>query len=122
MHDSKHFIQELIGRILLIVFAVLSVDKRWWLPIVVAPLFWQLWDLTAGRRSRINHPIFKLIADGITWIVWLAYIAYSIFGFGLNIGHWYGWVLGVVIGLVVAQFLGLLWPYRWHLEGIESTL
>lgn len=122
MNDSRHLIEELVGRILLIVLTVLSISKRWWLPVVVAPVLWQFWDMTAGRGSRITHPISKLIGDGITWIVWLAYIAYTIVVFGTNIGHWYGWLGGVLVALVVAQVLGLLWPQRWHRERVEGDL
>ena len=75
-----------------------------------------------GRRSRIANPVAKLVADAITWILWLGYIGYSIVSFGLNLGHWYGWVIGVVVGLVVAQFLGFIWPHRWHLEKVEGNL
>ena len=57
MDDSKHFIEEIIGRILLIVLAIVSASTRWWLPIVMAPLVWQFWEMTAGRRSRLTHPI-----------------------------------------------------------------
>ncbi len=125
MNDPKHtvhFIEELSGRALLIVFTVLSASKQWWMPLVVAPVLWQFWDLTAGRRSRIGQRLMKLIADGITWLVWLSYIIYSTVSFGLNLGHWYGWLIGIAIGLVVAQFLGLLWPHRWHLERVEGNL
>lgn len=120
--DQKHFIVEMIGRVLLVVFCVISGGQRWWLPIVVAPVFWQVWIITAGRRSTISQPALKLIADGITWAVWLGYIGYSIVSFGLSIGHWYGWLFGVLIALVVAQLLGLLWPDRWHLEAVEGRL
>ena len=122
MNGAQPFSKELTGRIILIVLAVGSSLARWWLPILVAPLFWQGWDIATRRGSRILDPVPKLIADSLTWILWLGYMIYSIVSFGLNIGHWYGWGIGIVVGLVVAQFLGLLWPHRWHLEKVEDDL
>ena len=122
MNSTKHFIEEMIGRILLISFCILSVSRRWWLPLIIAPVFWQLWDRTTARGPRILQSILKLIADGITHLLWLTYIGYSIVAFGLNIGHWYGWSLGVIVGLIVAHIFGLLWPHRWHLEVVDGNL
>jgi len=122
MMDHKHFSEEMVGRVLLVLFCVISAGQRWWLPIVIAPVFWQFWDITAGRRSRIYQPALKLIADGITWLVWLGYIGYSTVSFGLSVGHWYGWLLGVLVALIVAQLVGLLWPRRWHLEAMDGRL
>ena len=122
MNVGQNFSKELIGRIILINLAIFSFLGEWWLPLIVAPLFWQVWDIATGRQSRILDAVPKLIADGFTWILWICYIIYSVVSFGLNIGHWYGWAIGIVIGLVVGQFLGLLWPHRWHLERMDGNL
>jgi hypothetical protein len=122
MNGNQSFAKELIGRVILIALVLGSYLLKWWIPLIVGPLFWQIWNTVTGRRSRIPHPVLKLIADAITWILWLSYIVYSIVSFGLNIGHWYGWLIGVVVGFVVAQILGLLWPKRWHLEQVDGNL
>jgi len=49
-------------------------------------------------------------------------MGYAVVSMGRNIGHWYGWVLGFVVAIGIAQLLGLLWPHRWHLERIEGRL
>ncbi len=120
------FVLEIIGRIILSILAVYTFSLIWWLPLVIAPIFWQIWDkalaLALGRISRIFRPLLKRIADGITLIFGLAYIVFSTVSFGMNMGHWYWWVIGAIIGIVVEQFLGLLWPIRWHFEKIEGNL
>ena len=122
MNSNQSFAKELTGRVILIALVIGSLFLKWWVPLIVAPLCWQVWDTVVGRRSRIVHPVLKLIADGITWALWLGYIVYSIVSFGRNVGHWYGWLIGVVVGFAVAQFLGFLWPHRWHLEAVEGNL
>lgn len=122
MNGIQAFTKELTGRAMLIVLVSFSIPVKWWIPIIVAPLFWQIWDTLIGRRSRIDNLTLKLIADMITWVIWLSYIAYSIISFGQNLEHWYGWLIGVLVGLVIAQFLGLLWPHRWHLEAGQHDL
>ncbi|MBW8003815.1 MAG: hypothetical protein FVQ80_17760 [Planctomycetes bacterium] len=93
------FALELTGRFFLAIMVFFSAYYfNWWLPLIVAPIFWQIWDIVFGQRSRIWHPIKKLIADGITYIFELCYIIYSIISFGIQIGSWYGWVIGAVAG------------------------
>jgi hypothetical protein len=122
MNGNQSFAKELIGRVILIAFVVGSLLHKWWIPLIVGPLFWQVWDTATGHGSRILHPVLKLIADAITLILWLSYIMYSIVSFGLNLGHWYGWLFGVVVGFVVTMFLGLLWPHRWYLEKADGMV
>jgi hypothetical protein len=121
MNSTLSFWKELAGRIILIVLAAYSYFITWWLPIIVAPFFWQLWDILTGRHSRITEPISKLLADLITHLLWAGYIIYSIVSFGYNIDQWYGWLFGIIVGLVIAQLLGLLWPHRWHLETMQGN-
>jgi len=111
--------KELIGRGLLIALSVGAFLVKWWIPLIIAPFFWQVWETVTGQWSRAQNPVLKLIADAVTWVLWIGYIVYSIVSFELTIGHWYGLVLGVVVGLVVAQFFHLLWPHRWHLERLQ---
>lgn len=116
------FTTECLGRVILIALAVLAATKVWWAPLVAAPVFWQVWDGVFGRGSRINDPGLKLAADALTHLIWLSYIGYTIAAMGRNIGHWYGWGLGVAVAIGVAQVLGLLWPHRWHLERVEGRV
>ena len=122
MNDNLSFAKELTGRVILIALVVGSLLLKWWVPLIVAPLFWKVWDTVVGRRSRIIQPVLKLIADAITYALWLGYVVYSIMSFGLNVGHWYGWLIGVVVGFAVAQIFGFLWPNRWHLEAVDDNL
>ena len=120
--ESGSFLKEFVGRILLVALVVLGLSFAWWLPLIIAPIFWQAWDTPLGRRARITQPAAKVAADLVTHAIWLGYILYSIISFGFKVGHWYGWLAGAIIGLVVAQFMGLLWPHRWHLERVDGNI
>lgn len=122
MSSAYYFTTECLGRVILIAILVAGARREWWEPLVAVPVCWQVWDGVFGRRSRIYAPGLKLVADGLTWLIWLWYIGYTIFSMGKNVGHWYGWVLGLVLAIVVAQLFGLLFPKRWHFEGVEGTL
>jgi hypothetical protein len=120
---------EILGRAVLAAVVAISFLVGWWCPLVAAPVCWQIWDTAFGRRrwdperlglNRTLADTIKFAADGISWLFWLAYLLYAILSFGRHIGNWYGWTLGVLLGLIVAQFLGLLWPYRWHTETMEG--
>ena len=116
----KVFTMEIFGRLALILLCVVSFQISWWLPVVIAPIFHQVYDTKFCRRARIFNPILKLLADFLTYIVWIGYVVVTVYVFGQNIGHWYGWCIGIITGLVVAQILGLLFPRRWHLERIDG--
>ncbi len=119
--SSVHnFAVELLGRFILILVGVLSAGFRSWAPLVLAPIFWQLWDTMFGRRSRIPARVLQLVADVITYVVWLSYIGVAIVSLGKSIGHWYGWAIGAFVGILVAQVFGLLFPFRWHLEQADE--
>ena len=113
------FMTECLGRVILIAIAVFAAVNVWWAPIVVAPVFWRLWDFFVGRRSRIHEVGLKLSADALTHVIWISYIWYTIAAMA---EHGHGWGFGLVIAIVVAQVFGLLWPHRWHLERIEGRL
>jgi len=89
-----------------------------------APLFWQVWNYSSriGSLLTVQADFLRLFADLISHAIYLAYLTYCIVGFGHHIGSWYGWVIGIAVGLVVVQILGLLWPRRWHIEVIGSQL
>lgn len=112
----KDVTMEIFGRLALILLCVVSFRFSWWLPVVIAPMFHQVYDTLFCRRARIFNPILKLLADIFTYFVWFGYIVFAVYVFGQNIGHWYGWCIGIITGFVVAQILGLLFPMRWHLE------
>ena len=118
----KFFVKEITGRLLLIGLSIASFFLFWWLPIIVAPLFWQIWDVRFHKGSRIYEIGLKLIADVFTYIVDIGYMASCIILFGTQLGHWYGWTIGVAIAVLVGWVIGLLLPYRWHLERIEGRL
>jgi hypothetical protein len=119
---------ELFGRLILIVAIAVSFVIGWWCPLVVAPVLWQIWDRAtraatlswnpeAQGMNRTLADAMEMVADGITFLLWVAYVGYAIFSMGRHIGGWLGWVIGVLVGLGVAQLLGLFWPFRWALKG-----
>ena len=121
----KPFLLELVGRFLLVLVIFLAFFPfrlPWWYLLVAPPIIWQVWDFVmfsgahAARRTRIRNRLLKIIADVLAWAFYTAYIAYSIVSIGLNIGHWYGWLIGIIVGFVVAHLFGLLWPQRWTWE------
>jgi hypothetical protein len=120
-NDTYFFVTEMLGRIILVLtFFILKIN--WWLPLVLAPFFWQIWDIIFGQASRIYHPGLKFCADIATYIIGLGYIAISTYLFYRNIHQSYGWIIGLTIGFIVSYLLGLLFPHRWHLEKMDSNL
>lgn len=63
-----------------------------------------------------------MLADFTTFGMYGGYVIYSVVVFGRHIGSWYGWAIGLVVGLVVVQILGLLWPARWHDEALQGKM
>lgn len=118
----KVFTIEIFGRVVLILLCVFSIHISWWLPIVVAPIFHLVYDTKFCRKARMFNPILQLLADILTYLVYLGYIVFTTYVFGQNIGHWYGWCIGIITGLVVAQVFGLLFPMRWHIERMDRGL
>lgn len=55
-----------------------------------------------------------MLADFITFGIYAGYVVYSVIVFGRHIGSWYGWVIGLI--------LGLLWPTRWHDEAVQGKM
>jgi hypothetical protein len=74
---EKSFINEIIGRLLLIILSAIIFFKIWWLPLIIAPLSWQFWELTYKMQRRIYSKKLKIIADIISHIIWVGYILYS---------------------------------------------
>jgi len=117
---------ELVGRLVLAVVALGSSGVRWWCPLVTVPVVWMIWnavflDQERAFRLSIDTPVSKVIlqrrlANLIGWLFDLGYLAYAALAFGLNMGHWYGWTGGTVIGLTVAQYAGLLRSQRQRYE------
>jgi len=114
------FCLEVLGRVVLLGSVIVAFQINWWLPLIVAPFIWQIWDILLGTRSRIGNEIPVIIADIFTYMLCLTYIVYSSVGFGINVGNWYGWVIGIIVGALVGHFMGLLFPHRWHLEASDK--
>jgi hypothetical protein len=117
---------ELIGRGVSICMAIASAAIYWWLPLVIAPVVWQVWNLAFLISDQPDQPsierhvgnalIQHRLANWSTWIISMAYLGYAVVGFGLYMDHWHGWVLGTFVGLLVAQVFKLLTPYRYANE------
>ena len=114
---------ELGGRVVLVAVAIAACYLRWWAPLVAVPLAWMAWNAIFLRHERayslsIDTPISSVlfqrrIANFITWFFSLGYLAYAVVSFGLNVGHWYGWTAGAIIGVTT---IPLLRPHRRHYE------
>jgi hypothetical protein len=124
-------IVELAGRCIVLGMAVLAFLFRWWAPLLTVPIAWLIWNAAFLKQEKpfrfsINTSVSRIIlqkrmANGTTWLFSIAYLAYSVLAFGLCIGHWTGWIAGIVVGLTVSQFLGLLRPYRIYQEEQMKT-
>lgn len=115
-------IKELIGRVLMIAGTVYAFWISWWAPIVAAPIIWKIYNVGFCFTDRTKDQSQGLILDMVTHVIFFAYLILCVVQFGLNIDHWYGWVIGFVVWLIVAQILGLLWPRRWHYERMDGQL
>jgi len=114
---------ELGGRVVLVAVAAAACYFRWWIPLVVVPAVWLIWNAVFLTHDRAYHlsittPISTVlfqrrIANLITWLFSLGYLAYAIVSFGLNLGHWYGWTAGAIVGVTT---IPLLRPHRRHYE------
>jgi len=126
MNAASSFMIEFVGRILLVGVFWFSLRFGWWVPMVSAVLFWQIWNMISPRSGyyfdTTSTDLFKMIADFITFGIYAGYVVYSVIVFGRHIGSWYGWVIGLVLSLLIVQILGLLWPARWHDEGVQGRL
>ena len=120
--SKHHFLAEILGRVVVAGTCIYGYSKEWWLPLIIAPLFWKIWDSWVCPKGIIIDKGYKLFADFTTYIICLLYIAYSVWVFHININHWYGWIIGLMIGIVVGHFLGFLFPRRWHLEAVTERL
>ncbi len=134
-------LRELFGRSLMIAGSWIAYYWAWWAPLLAAPLIWQAFDifclladsrrglkeidkrLSGSKTYQIARPPFpglsdgqRLLLDAITWGFYLTYIILAVYLCGINIGHWYGWIIGVAVAISVAQLLALLFPHRWHKE------
>ena len=117
---------ELAGRAILAVVAIVSRIVCWWCPLVAVPVFCIVWNTVFLRQQRsyvlsIKTSISEVlvqrrIANLVSWVVEIAYLAYATVSVGLHVKHWYGWTAGAAIGLAVAQVGGLLRPYRLRYE------
>ena len=121
---------ELIGRIILLAIFWFTLRFGWWVPLASTVIFWQIWNLISPRPGyyfdTTPTDLFKMLADFITFGVYGGYVICSVIVFGRHVGNWYGWAIGLILGLVVVQILGLLWPHagttklfkakcdRWH--------
>ena len=116
---------EIFGRLACLVLTILSYQLRWWAPLVVAPLFHQIyeWPFISMKVDWViyNRGV-KLIANILTWGFYFGYIGLAIFLFSVHFGHWYGWLVGVGAGIVVTRFLGFLFPVRWRHERAHDVL
>ena len=128
--------RELLGRLIMVAGCKEAYHWAWWGPLLAAPLIWQIFDIytifidSRKMRKKMEESlsgetswfpnmneigqIQRLILDFITHGIYLTYIGLSIYLCGKNIGSWYGWLIGLVIGLFVAQLLGWLFPHRWQ--------
>jgi hypothetical protein len=60
----------------------------------------------------------RILLDTIIWIVQYGYAVVQAVLFQINIGHWYGWLIGIIVGWLL---MGMMTPLRWKDEvRIES--
>jgi hypothetical protein len=110
---------ELVGRVICVVLAVYSYRFRWWAPLVVVPLFNQVYEwpfISMKINWLILNRWVRLLANVITWILYFGYIGLSLLLFTTRIPHWYGWLIGLGVGIVVTRFLEFIFPVRWRYE------
>ncbi|PKK88451.1 MAG: hypothetical protein CVV64_18810 [Candidatus Wallbacteria bacterium HGW-Wallbacteria-1] len=111
--------KELIGRILMVVGSIVSFKISWWAPMVAAPLIFKVYILMFCFTDRIYDRNLKMFLDLLTHASYFGYLIMCVVLFSQNMGKWY---FGFLSWLIVAQFLGFLWPRRWFYEMVENRL
>jgi len=123
---------EIIARLLMILGTWFAFRLAWWAPLLAAPLIWQilkplhsrtivlerLTDEIVSSRSFRAYMGVKLFLDYWTHVVYVVYWGLAVVLCWIHFGHWWGLAIGGVVGLLVVQIFGLLWPNRWRLEAI----
>ena len=127
---------EFIARLLMILGTWFAFRYTWWAPLVAAPLIWQILWLFHGQvivPERLTDEIVsslyfkfymsvRLFLDFLTHAIYITYWGLAIVLCWRHFGHWWGLVIGCVVGLLVVQIFGLLWPHRWHKEALIGML
>lgn len=85
---------------------------KWWVASILFPII-----ISVSSQVLNNKPMSasntRTIYDGIIMLIHLGYVISQIVIFHINIGHWYGWIIGAVVGWFLMGFMA---PRRWQYE------
>ncbi len=92
----------MIGLVIKILFAsivaIISFSIRWWAPIIIFPLsFFILPSFGGGDPDNTS----KMALDSRRWVFYISssiFIGLMTYAFQKNIGSWYGWGVGMILG------------------------
>jgi hypothetical protein len=87
-------------------------DWHWWAATIAFPVLMMLGN-QANKRQPQAKTKERIILDTIIGVVQFGYVASQAVFFHINIGHWYGWIIGLIVGWLL---MGLMTPLRWRDE------
>lgn len=97
--------------ILAILVSWFAYTWKWWLVAITFPFIMSKSNLMFDKpMSKTNN---RRVIDTIIIIIQIAYIISQVIIFHINIGDWYGWLVGLLVGYFL---MGWMAPKRWAYE------
>ena len=119
-------VHEIAGRAISFAIVALAVRGNWWCPLILVPVFWQIWNYIYLNQPKPFHlsirtslqmvMVQRRLADFLTWLTCLGYLGYSVTTFVLRFPGLPGWCAGIAVGMTIPYLTKLLHPHRWHRE------
>lgn len=84
---------------------------HWWIPTIIFPIIISIGNEQYSQPMVLSN--YRRILDSIIMLTSTVYLISQIIIIHSNIGHWYGWVIGTVVGFIGMLFM---FPKRWAAE------
>ena len=87
----------LVKIVIAIIAGMISFSIRWWLPVIVFPVsFILIPNLGCGDPFQLTKLALE-IRRATFYLAGLIFIGLMIYIFQINIGSWYGWLIGMLL-------------------------
>lgn len=86
-------------------------DWHWWATTISFPVLMMLGNQSTKGFMALSN--YRRILDSMIMIVQFSYVVSQVIIFQINIGSWYGWLIGIIVGWLM---MGLMTPKRWQQE------
>ncbi|CAD6493777.1 MAG: hypothetical protein AEth_01127 [Candidatus Argoarchaeum ethanivorans] len=93
------------------VVSIMIYSWYWWAPAISFPLIMSIGNQMYEPPILLSN--YRRIVDGLLTLSQIGYVISQIIIFHINIGSWYGWLIGGIVGLIL---MGFMIPRRWWYE------